>query len=197
MQLTKQQKIVGAVLMLAVAAFVVDRWVIGHDDDPAVASAPTPRAAGQRRPVARQPKPVAAAPEASLGNLAGLAARLGSIARNESLNVDAARDAFRPPASWVGAGRVASPDEMVVAAREFQNRRLTAVIMRTSGRGVAIIDQRMVGVGQSLDGFVLVAVKERSAVFRRGTQRVELRLTDDLPGAGTTSEKTAGVDTSR
>jgi hypothetical protein len=140
---------------------------------------------------------VAAAPEASLGNLAGLATRLSSIARSESLHGESVRDAFRPPGAWVGASRLASPDEMAVAAREFQNRRLTAVIMRTSGRGVAIVDQRTVAVGQSLDGFLLVAVKERSAVFRRGTQRVELRLPDDAPGNGMTSEKVAGVDSSR
>lgn len=196
MQLTKQQKVVGAVLVLAVVAFAVDRWVIGNDEDLAVASSAAPRQPAARRPVARQTKAVAAAPEASLGNLEGLAARLGSIARRDSLNADTIRDAFRPPASWVGASRTASPDEMAVAAREFQNRRLTAVIMKSSGRGVAIVDRKMVGVGQSLDGFVLVAVKERSAVFRRGTQRVELRLTAD-EAAGATSEKVAGVDTSR
>jgi hypothetical protein len=195
MQLTKQQKLVGAVLVLAVVAFVVDRWVIGNDEDLAVTPSAAPHAPAARRPVTWQPKAIAAAPEASLGNLAGLATRLGSIARRDSLDADTVRDAFRPPASWVGATRTATPDEMAVAAREFQNRRLTAVIMKGSGRGVAIVDQRMVGVGQTLDGFVLVTVKERSAVFRRGTQRVELRLADDLPGA--TSEKVAGVDTSR
>ena len=197
MELTKQQKVVGAVLVLAVAAFVVDRWVIGHEEDLAVASAPAPRNAGPRKPAPRQAKPVAAAPEASLGNLAGLATRLSFIAKNESLDGDAARDAFRAPGAWVGASRSATPDEMAVAARDFQNRRLTAVIMRNSGRGVAIVDQKTVGVGQSLDGFLLVAVKERSAVFRRGTQKVELRLPEEAPGNGATSEKVAGVDAAR
>ena len=203
MQLTKQQKIVGAVLVLAVVAFGVDRWVIGTDDDLAVSAPAGPRHSGAaRRAIARPAKPVAlastTAPEASLGSIASLATRLTLVAKAEELKLDGMRDAFRPPAAWVGTTRVVTPDEMAVAARDFQSRKLTAVIMRNSGRGVAIVDQRTVGVGQSLDGFVLVAVKERSAVFRRGGQRVELRLPEDAqPGVLNTSEKTAGIDPSR
>ena len=199
MQLTKQQKIVGAVLVLAVAAFAVDRWVIGHEGDTVAASSRASSATGAgRRPAARPVRAaaVAAAPEASLGNLAGLATRLSYIARSEDLDPDSARDAFRPPAAWVGTTRVATPDEVALAAREFQNRRLTAV-MRKTGRDVAIVDQRTVAVGQSLDGFLLVAVRDRSAVFRRGSQRVELRLPEEPGGTGqSTSEKMAGTDPS-
>lgn len=198
MQLTKQQKIVGAVLVVAVIAFGVDRWLIGTDDNLAISAPAGPRQSGAaRRATARPSKPLtaAAAPETSLGSVASLATRLTLIAKAENLNLDAVRDAFRPPAAWVGTTRAVTPDEMAVAARDFQNRKLTAVIMRNSGRGVAIVDQRTVGVGQSLDGFVLVAVKERSAVFRRGGQRVELRLPEDAqPGILSTSEKTAGID---
>ena len=205
MQLTKQQKVVGVVLGLAVVACAVDRWVLGPDDALAVAGdsgAAGPRS--PRRPAARQPRPAVAtaatAPEASLGSLAGLATRLRYIAKNEKLDPGATRDAFRPPAAWVGTSRAATPDEMALAARDFQNRRLTAV-MRNSGRGLAIVDQKTVAVGQSLDGFTLVTVKERSAVFRRGSQRVELRLPDDVPGGGSgsaaTSEKVAGAEPAR
>lgn len=203
MQLTKQQKIVGALLVLAVVAFGIDRWVIGTDDDLAVSAPAAGRHAGAtRRATARQARPLTvpatSAPEASLGSIASLATRLSCIAAAENLNLDRVRDAFRPPAAWVGTTRAVTPDEIALAARGFQNRKLTAVIMRNSGRGVAIVDQRTVSVGQSLDGFVLVAVKERSAVFRRGGQRVELRLPDDAPpGVLGTSEKTAGVDPSR
>ena len=84
------------------------------------------------------------------------------------------------------------------AAREFlQRHRLTAV-MRQTGGGVAIIDQKTVAVGQSLDGFRLVAVKERSAVLRRGQHRVELRLPEDvLQGGAAPSEKVVGLDAAR
>jgi hypothetical protein len=64
-----------------------------------------------------------------------------------------------------------------------------------------MIDKTALSVGQSLDGFRLVAVKDCSAILRRGNQRVELRLADDslgtnamtTPGAAT-SEKVAGTD---
>ena len=206
MQWTKQQKIVGAVLALAVAAFVVDRWVIGHEDDgpQATASANAPRHASgpTRRPVARPARPAAAvaaaAPEASLGNVAALAERLKCAAAKQKLALDRpVHDAFRPPQAWVGGTPVVTEDQMVVAAREFQARKLTAVIMRPSGRGLAIVNEKTLAIGQSLDGFTLVAVREHSAVFRRGTQRVELRLDEAQQGGFQTSEKTAGIDPSR
>jgi hypothetical protein len=49
-----------------------------------------------------------------------------------------------------------------------------------------------------VDGFTLVAVKDRLAILRRGTQRVELRLQEDPNQPTITpSEKMAGVDSIR
>jgi hypothetical protein len=188
MQLTKQQKIVGAVLALAIGAFLVDRFVIGHESDAAPAvSARQPAA----RRLSQQTKPLAAQAAAAAplpGNVATLAARLQDTARAQKLNLETVRDAFRPPAAWVGTSRPATVDDLQAAAAEFQKRKLTA-IMRQSGGGVAIINEKAVSVGQSLDGFRLVAVKDRSAVLRRGNHKVELRLVEDG-----TSEKVAGLD---
>ena len=214
MNLTKQQKIVGAVLVLAVVAIGVDRFVIGHDD-PAdlVASEVTPRPAAARRPVARQAKPVAVAAatpaaEAGFGNLGALAGRLenlrlGSEAKGQAMNLEAVRDAFRPPPSMVTSRKVETVDELQDAAKRFVERhKLAAVVKRQSGRGVAIIEDRTatsgsitVAVGQKLNGFTLVTVQDRVAILRRGAQRVELRLQED-PNAGTIthSEKMVATD---
>ena len=55
-----------------------------------------------------------------------------------------------------------------------------------------------VAVGQTVDGFTLVAVKDRLAILRRGTQRVELRLQEEPNQPTITpSEKMAGVDSIR
>jgi hypothetical protein len=116
------------------------------------------------------------------------------VARAQSLDPGRVSDAFRPSVKWVGAPRqVTTTAELRDAAREFQMRhRLTAVMKQTAG-GLAIIDKTTVVVGQTYDGFRLVAVKDRSAVLRRGNQRVELRLPEEgLPGG--TSEKVAGGD---
>jgi len=222
MQLTKQQKIVGALLVLAIAAFAVDRWVIGEDDNGALASAGPSRAAAataHRAPAPRAPRPaaVAAAPaqpasETAFGNVAGLALRLENLRmRSESagqpLNLNAVRDAFRPPPTLVNVRKVETVDELQDAAHRFVDRhKLAAVVRRQSGTGVAIIEDRSgvtsqsltVAVGQTLDGFTLVAVKDRLAILRRGTQRVELRLQEDtnLPTI-TPSEKYAGTDATR
>lgn len=210
MQLTKQQKIVAAVLALAVAAFITDRWVIGHEVGDAVTAAD----AAALRPAARPASPaVAAAPaaESAYGNVAGLAQRLENLrmtgaARGQPLNLEAVRDAFRPPAALVDSRKAESVDELADAARRFVDKhKLAAVIRRQSGRGVAIIEDKSsasgsltVVVGQSLDGFTLVAVKDRVAILRRGPQRVELRLQDDAnPGTITPSDKIAAFDTDK
>ena len=201
MQLTKQQKMVGAVLGLAVAAFAVDRWVVGHEpaDDGAIATSAAP--AGRRAaPRPHRPRTPAAdqLADASQAAVATLAARLEDVARSQKLNLESVNDAFRPPAAWVGTQRTAIVEDRPDAAREFlQRHRLTAV-MRQTGGGVAIIDQKTVAVGHSLDGFRLVAVKDRSAVLRRGQHRVELRLPEDvLQGGAGPSEKVAGLDASK
>lgn len=198
MQWTKQQKVYGAVLGLAVVAFGVDRWVIGHDDEAADAAhvadvaprqsrrpAPVQRSAEGRATAALVPAPAPLAPST-------LASRLEEAARVQRLNLEQINDAFRPSTAWVGTPRTATVAELRDEARDFlQRHRLTAVMKQTAG-GVAIIDQKTVAVGQSLDGFRLVAVKDRSAVLRRGGQRVELRLPEEnLAAPG--SEKLANT----
>jgi hypothetical protein len=140
----------------------------------------------------------ATGPEASLGDVAALAERLKCEAAARNINLDApVRDAFRPPAAWVGVAPVVTEDQVAVAAREFQGRKLTAIIMRPSGRGLAIVAEKTVAVGQSLDGFTLIAVNERSAMFRRGSHLIELKLPDDAGPGTSASEKIAGADASR
>ena len=131
---------------------------------------------------------------ASAPPVSTLAVRLQSVAREQSLDLERVSDAFRPSVKWVGAPRqVTTTAELRDAARDFQQRhRLMAVMKQTDG-GLAIVDKRTVVVGQTYGGFRLVAVKDRSAVFRRGNQKVELRLPEEgLPGGA--SENMAGAN---
>jgi hypothetical protein len=208
MQLTKQQKIYAAVLGLAVSAFAFDRFVLGPGDDAPeeVAAATAARRPAPRRTPAR-PAGVAsvnaaAAQAAAAGPAAPgtaspstLSIRLEALAAAQKLKLDNVGDAFKPSTVWVGSPKQVAPTvEVVDAVAEFQKKKLTAVVKQNSG-GIAVIDKTYLSVGQSLDGFRLVAVKDRSAILRRGNQRVELRLRDDDAGTGTiTSEKIAGTD---
>jgi hypothetical protein len=136
----------------------------------------------------------AAATETSLGDVAALAERLRCAAEARKIDLDSVHDAFRPPQSWVTAG---ATDEQLAAAA-LQARKLTAVARRPSGRGVAIVQDKTVTVGQTLDGFTLIAVSEQSAMFRRGSLLVELKLADDAQAGGSGApDKITGADPSR
>lgn len=195
MQLTTQQKIVAGVLGLAVVAFVVDRWVIGGDDEIAVTSDNRASRTARRTP----PRPATAATvqasnaDVSFGAVTSLTQRLEAVARAHRLDLEKIPDAFVPPAAWVGNQRAAVvEDHATDSAREFLNRHRLTAVMKQQGGGVAIIEGKTVAVGQSIGGFRLVVVKDKSAVLRRGSQRVELRLPEDATAA--TSEKAIGAD---
>jgi len=201
MQLTKQQKIYAAVLCIAVVAFCADRWVIGTGDADDVA---VPRNNGKSPAASRQPaQRRAAAPataaraEVSLAkaqgpSVANLANRLQEAARHQKqpLDLENVTDAFQPSAAFLPVKPQVvhvqpTPEPVVVTrdeAAEFTKAHTLQAVMK-AGRGVAIVGTKTVAVGQMFEGFRLVAVKDRSAVFRRGTLRVELKLPDE-PVAG-------------
>ena len=208
MQLTKQQKVYGAVLSLALACFCVDRWVIVAGNDvaaPAARKAPTP---ARRLPARQSPSSAAAndglAVKASAPSVAQLAGRLQDAARAQGrpLDLENVKDAFRPSAVFVpvrSAVVVVQPqaptrDEVAefIAAHKLQ-----AVMKRTNG-GVAIVGTKTIRVGQTFEGFRLVAVKDRSAVFRRGRLKAELKLPEEAVAGEIiptgTSEKVAGTE---
>ena len=214
MQLTTQQKVYAAVLALAVAAFAFDRWVLGPSDAPEDYAAPSSRKATPRRNAPRsqarqaagsgsgagasatagttESAAIPAAGNAVQASASALAVRLQSVeqARPEKLDLNRVNDAFRPSTAWIGAPKPPpiTPREVRDAAAEFRAKyrnKLKTIIRQAEG-GVAIIDNMAVAVGQSIDGFRLVAVKDRSVVLRRGDQKVELRLAaDEKTGAAT------------
>src|SRR5688572_29812322 len=193
---TKQKKIYAAVLGLAVTAFAADRWVIGHDAAPeeaeqllmtsntTTAAAPVSTTAalvtGQPVMAAGAVAPVAAAP-----NTSTLARRLREVATAERLDLAEVSDASRvspvclpppppPPAPKVEAPKVARD----LVAEFHKDHRLDAVMKNgTKGGGLAIIDGKTVRPGQALDGFRLLKVNDRSALFvGKGLQGEDLRL---------------------
>jgi hypothetical protein len=204
MQLTKQQKIYAAVLLLAGVAFAVDRWVIGHGPEEAAAALPRksrplvaqsmPRGAtqvpGAAGPVAAGPPPVAGAgTDGAARGPRSLAVRLQEVVKGERLNLSAVPDAFSPSRRWDPPDMLIPPPTVAPAppprsdlASQFKGRyKLNAVMKGRAGlAGVAIINGRMFVVGHRLDGWKLVAINEHSAKFEGPTTESGGALTVEL-----------------
>lgn len=202
--MTNQGKIYGAVLALAASAFGVDRLWLGPDPrggagPQSAAQAPAPpalpaersragtrggRGGGKEAPTAATSPPTRQKP---------LSARLLEVARAENLTADpgdgtvAVADAFKPSALWYPApaaapvaaqARPAVPPERL---EEFRTHHRLTAVMRSARGGLALIGGKVYAPGQTIDGFTLDSVGERSAILRNGDATVELKI--DPPGA--------------
>lgn len=179
MTLSKRQKVLLASCAVLMAALVVDRVTSGSGGlgpDTAVAS---PAIEPHDEP-ALLPVPPAEIPETGQeGRLDCLADRLEDLAERHSLAGVAVADAFCPPPAWLAPNGPVSVVETagMDRARDFAARHeLKAVMLNHSAGARAIIGNRLLGVGQVLDGFKLVSVDKRSAVLVSGDARVTLRL---------------------
>ena len=109
---------------------------------------------------------------------ASVTRRLEQIARRQEPTLEDLRDAFCPSRAWirrVAPHAPAAAPENDLAAEFMQTHNLQAVIVCHQG-GCAIVDNRVVNVGQELDGFTLTSVTTRTAVFTSDQTRVTLQL---------------------
>ena len=182
-----QRTVYAAALGLALVSLVVDRLFLGGASGPADAAASTsaaPGAPGSATAATAAVAPVAASLDA--GEM--LADRLDLIARSHALLLDDVHDAFRAAPDWYPPQRAAqgTTDNTAPATVEtFPIRhRLMAVLQGDGGVDRAIVDGRPVRVGQIVDGFRLLNVTTRSALFERDGQTVELQIAEPaVPGA--------------
>jgi len=193
MTMSRSRLAVFVALGVALVALVVDRLVLAPS-----ATGPQPAAAAES-----PPGPAAAAPQPSAGpealtaaaetdpastsdGPASLASRLEAAAERFSLDPERLRDGFTPASSWLAELTEPPPSEAAEAAPEPETpspaeafrkgHALTAVIMTRSG-GSAVVNGRVVRMGQAVDGFTLLRLTRRSAVFAsKDGKEVELRL---------------------
>lgn len=201
MRLSKQHKMYGAVLGLALAALGADRLMSTPTPaEPAEAYAVTKQAApATAAPAKRTVAKAANAPAATVDDRRAISAKLDELAHGAGLPMGETRDAFVPPAAWVGSpvavaagasdeerARLAAEEKVRSAARErarkfVADHRLSAVMDGTGRNAVAVVDGKPMRPGQTLDGFKLVSVSghESKAVFETGGggETIELRLT--------------------
>ena len=169
MALTKKQKVLVAVLGVGLGALVLDRTLLRPQGGPRGASAET--ADGDRTTGSPRDNLPAEEPEK-----AGVAQRLNELWPSRELNIAGARDPFSLPASWADGDDEGA--RRPKAAAEFLNvHRLTAVVI-DGHRSRAFIDDHFASIGDEIDGFELVEVEARSAVFERDGTQVTLWLLD-------------------
>jgi len=164
MRFEKKHKIYAGLVGAALLAWAIDAAFFGPAapaGSPAAASAaaspnaPEPSIVPQQAPVA--------APE--IRNDKWLSDRLRDWSKNNPIDPAQVRDVFSPPVSWTKPS-APTPTSLPVAtiAQEFtRNHHLSAVVLSTAGGSAAVIDGRLLHVGQTVGGCRLVGVRRGSA----------------------------------
>ncbi len=179
MKLSRQRKISVVILALAVSALVADRAFLGGGSTgPGRASGASPGPVKPRLPAA---PPAAAAPPAVMNALApaggqSLADRLRDYSRQRGIDASGVRDAFVAAESWRPKPQVAEAATRPVGRVPGFSEKHELMAVITGPKGSAIVDGKCLQVGQELDGYRLVSVGHREAVFECDGERVELRL---------------------
>lgn len=184
MKLGKKEAAYGAVLGLAAVAFVIDRMFFSPDD----AGAATPHASVEK-PAAHEAQ--AAAPVAATASSESIPAGwLAERLRAATSGTDqSSRDVFAVPACWRPAPKVAVAPVAAVAAPKpklfgetFRREHHLVAVMIEAGRGRAVVDGKLVTVGDAIDGFRLVSLSRQAARFVRGSEQVCLSIADSAGG---------------
>ena len=180
MKFSGKRKACIAVALLALAAFLVDRLLLGYGDGQTSPSRSKAAevAAPLERPTAAPAQAQAKAAVSSRQHGPSLADRL-EAAGQKTADLSAVRDAFRPAPEWVAELRPEAQQVRTVSAAEsfLHQHRLTAVMTDGNG-GQAVVDGKCLRIGQEIDGFVLSSVGRRTAVFTSGEVSVELKLAE-------------------
>jgi hypothetical protein len=166
---TKRQKVLVAVFVIGLTALIVDRvWL-----RPKAASADSlAGSAAQASSAASHPSSQAAP------NRPSVAQRLESLWPDREPNFSDVRDPFCLPRSWSGVQKDGSAATGDPATAFAATHRLSAVLVE--GRvSYALVGDRFLTPGQEIDGFKLVSVGDRFAVFEGQGSRVVLKLMNE------------------
>jgi hypothetical protein len=169
MVLTKRQQMLLATFFLGLIGLVVDRVFLRPQGGADTASA---EAAEQYAIPASSRQAIPAVPAAAQGP--SLAERLHRLWPGEPNSQDL-RDPFSLPVSWfdeIGGGSAATSDTVAAFAA---NHTLEAVVV-DHRQTYALVGDRFLAPGQEIDGFTLVRISPRSAVFRHGGEQITLEL---------------------
>lgn len=160
MKAQTQRKLLGVVLVLGALGLGADRMFFSAK--PADATSETESYAAETAVTATAP---------AVTSVTTMGEKLAAVAATELTTGVPDRDAFAV---------IVEPRTKKVAddlAATFATRhRLTAVVVKSGNRGGALVDGKLVTVGQVVDGLRLVAVAPESATFAANNDTVTLRM---------------------
>jgi len=186
MKSSRERTILIAVLSVAGLGLLVDRVVIGSD-----VTGPAQTSAGVLDGFDVNLAELAAESSTELIKSTGgdtppvvsLAERLRKIAGSSGdTDFTQTRDAFSPGPGWEASSSAAGtvPDNQARRAAEaFQSRHVLEAVLVSGDNRYAVIGGQTFLIGQTLDGYHLVEVHERSAVFEARGVRVRLGIKAD------------------
>jgi hypothetical protein len=168
MRLTRRNTVLLGIFFIGLIALVADRTILRPQGGLQAASGASP----------------AGGPSLLAGNLPvledrprveGVAERLSSLWTGKEPVFEQIRNPFALPTTWRGTENTAGgmlPDEVT---RFIRTHQLTAVVVN-GAESYVFADDRFLVPGQILDGFTLVSVAERSAVFEAQGRQAILEL---------------------
>ena len=181
--LTKKQISMIAVLGMSVIGFLVDK-VLLDSASPKTARAAAPavaRVASDRAPAAGLVKLAGASQlPASGATRTPLAERLEALTLPDG-EPTAIREAFAPSAAWLASLEEAKPKPSGVqeppdSTADFARQHKLTSVLRRGNVGSAVVDGKVVEIGEQLDGYRLTGLTADSAVFRSPRHSKEVRL---------------------
>lgn len=162
MKLTKQQQVLGGVMFLGLIAVGVDRFM------PKAGAATEADSADL---LVEHHSPVAPATATNLSRTHLFNQRLAS----NVTNIKPHRGAFELATVWQSAAKpTAAAAAENTATDEFANNHRLSNTMARGEHSGAVIDGKLIVVGQTIDGFKLLSVTGRTATLSNGHAHVTL-----------------------
>lgn len=180
--LTKKRKLYLAALALAGGAWLVDRgFSSGASTGPASAEASIVVPASERT------VPTAAVQTPAVSDTLSVSEQLRSLVQANGVESAASVDAFRPSADWLADSvPVAKPEAESAPSppptRVFAEQHHLTGVMVADQQHLVIVNGKALRIGQTVDGFKLVEIGDRSAVFENEDHaRVTLPMREPAP----------------
>ncbi len=169
-RINHRQKIFIAVFAIAISGLVLDRvWLL-----PSQAQEDAPSAPG--RPSEGLLLNLEVTPTSDIPGQK-LTDHLRTLSDRYESSDRAQRDAFALPSDWGRGGREQDVTGLSTTAAVFVQRHQLKAVAALGSRGKAYINDRVVNLGETLDGFTLVSLQEDAALFEREGETVTLELT--------------------
>jgi hypothetical protein len=185
MKLTREQKILLAVVGLGAVAFFVDRVVIGSDQSGPQNAAASPVAVT----AAVDTAPALSAPMSSVVKVLTqgptIAQRLSQLAATRRRPVGADRDAFTPAQTWINTSQTSTGSSSIPQWQtQFKRDHQLMAVMASSDARIALVKTKVKGeavdlplsVGDQVNGFTLIAIEKRKACFESASGQVILEV---------------------